>query len=97
MEISKVKKKYKNKWILAEVIKEGQFHKAIEIKPIVISDDRDKVYRSLAKLKKGAHVTTFYTGEVPAKGMSFTFTDFWASHSLNISSSLSTSKKDFSL
>lgn len=73
MEISKIKKKYKNKWVLAEVIKENLFHKVIEAKPIVVSDDRDKVYRSLANLKKGAHVTTFFTGDVPPKGMSFTF------------------------
>lgn len=73
MEISKIKKKYKNKWILAKVTKEGKLHKVIEAKPILISDDRDEIYRSLSKLKKGAHVTTFYTGEIPPKGMSFTF------------------------
>lgn len=73
MKISELRKKYKNKWILAEVIKEGKFQKVIEAKPLVISDKRDEVYRSLGKLKKGAHVTTFYTGEVPPKGMSFSF------------------------
>lgn len=73
MRISEIKKKYKNKWILAEVTKEGQLHKVVEAKPLVISNKRDDVYRSLDKLKKGAHVTAFYTGEIPPKGMSFTF------------------------
>jgi len=74
MKISELKKKYKNKWILAEVTKEIKPHKKIvEVKPLVISDKRDEVYRSLSKLKQGAHVATFYTGEIPPKGMSFTF------------------------
>ena len=73
MKIADLKKKYKNKWILAKVIKETKEHKVLEIKPLVISDKRDEVYKSLSKLKKGAHVATFYTGKFPAKGMSFTF------------------------
>lgn len=73
MKISDLKKKYKNKWILAKVKKMGQLQKVLEVKPLVISDNRDEVYRSLGKLKKGAHVTTFFTGEIPPKGMSFTF------------------------
>ena len=73
MKIADLKKKYKNKWILAKVIKETKEHKVLEIKPLVISDKRDEVYKSLSKLKKGAHVATLYTGKIPAKGMSFTF------------------------
>lgn len=73
MKISDLKKKYKNKWILAEVIKETSRHAVIEMKPLVISDKRDEIYKSLSDLKKGAHVATLYTGEVPPKGMSFTF------------------------
>lgn len=73
MNITELKKKFKNKWILAEVIKETKTHRVIEMKPLVISDKRDKVYKTLAKLKKGAHVATFFTGEVPPRGMSFTF------------------------
>ena len=73
MKIAELKKKYKNKWILAEAVKETKEHKVIEMKPLVISSKRDEVYKSLGKLKKGAHVATFYTGEVPPKGMIFTF------------------------
>lgn len=73
MKISDLKKKYKNKWVLAKVIKETKEHTVIDIKPLLISDKRDTIYKSLVNLKKGAHVATFYTGEVPSKGMSFTF------------------------
>lgn len=73
MKIADLKKKYKNKWVLAEITRESETHQVIEMKPLIISDNRDKVYKSLAKLKKGAHVATLYTGEIPPKGMSFTF------------------------
>jgi hypothetical protein len=73
MKIADLKKKYKNKWVLAEVTKETKEHTVVSVEPILISDKRDEIYKSLAGLKRGAHVATFYTGEVPAKGMSFTF------------------------
>lgn len=73
MKISTLKKKYKNKWILAEVLKEDKLNKLIEVKPLVVSNKRDEVYESLAKLKKGSHVATIYTGAVPPKGNVFAF------------------------
>lgn len=73
MNVKDLKKKYKNKWILAEVVKETKKHTIIEMKPIIVSDKRDEIYKSLSKLKKGAHVATLYTGKIPPRGMSFTF------------------------
>lgn len=73
MKLSDLKKKYKNKWVLAQVLKEDKLHNVLEMKPLVVSEKRDEVYKSLSKLKKGAHVATLYTGEVPPRGMSFTF------------------------
>ena len=73
MKISALKKKYKNKWILGQVIKEDELHKILEVKPLIVTDSREEVYKSLTKLKKGAHVATLYTGPVPAKGMVFSF------------------------
>lgn len=73
MNVTDFKKKYKNKWVLAEVLKETKKHEIIEMAPIIVSDKRDDVYRSIGKLKKGAHVATFYTGQLPPKGLSFTF------------------------
>ena len=73
MHISDLRKKFKNKWVLAEVVKEGKFQKLLDVKPIKVSDERDEIYKELAKVKKGSHVATLYTGRVPPKGMTFTF------------------------
>ena len=64
MKISEVKKKYRNRWVLAEVLKEDGLNRAIDVKPIVTNTDRDKIYDKIATLPKGTHVTTFYTGKI---------------------------------
>lgn len=73
MKITELKKKYKNKWILAQVVKENKIHQILEVKPLVISDEREKVYKCLKEVKKGSHVATIYTGQSPPKGLVFTF------------------------
>lgn len=73
MKINELKKKYKNKWILAYIIKEDKEHNIQDVKPLVISADKQKVYDHLTKLKKGSHVATIYTGQSPPKGQIFTF------------------------
>lgn len=73
MKITQLKKKYKNKWILAQVTKEDKLHNIIEAKPLVVSSDRKRIYQPLSKLKKGAHVATINTSNSPPKGMVFAF------------------------
>ena len=73
MKLTELKRKHKNKWVLAQVLKEDKMHNMIEVKPLVVSADRNKVYQSLNKLKKGAHVATIYTGQAPPKGLVFAF------------------------
>lgn len=73
MNIPQLRKKFKNKWVLAEVLKEGKLQELLDVRPIKVSDQRDDVYKELAKVKKGAHVATIYTGQVPPKGMAFAF------------------------
>lgn len=74
MKITELKNKYKNKWILAKVTKEDKkLHTVLEVEPLVINEDRQKVYTQLAKLGKGAHVATIYTGEALPRGLTFTF------------------------
>ncbi|MBI4067381.1 hypothetical protein HY407_03285 [Candidatus Gottesmanbacteria bacterium] len=65
MKVTTLKKKYKNKWVLGEVLKEGKYQEVLEVNPIIISDDRDEVYKALGNIKRGAHVTTMYTGQIP--------------------------------
>lgn len=73
MKLSELKKKFKNKWVLAHVIKEDELGRLVEVKPIKISEKRDEVYDYLSKVKRGSHVATVYTGQIPPKGMAFTF------------------------
>lgn len=68
MKINQLKKKYKNEWILVEVLKEDELNNPIEIKIVSHSKDRDKIYDFLLKVKPGKHVATLYTGEIPRKG-----------------------------
>ncbi len=75
MKLTELKRKYKNKWILARVTKEEKPHQIIEVKPLVVSINREEIYASMAKLEKGAHVATFYTGKIPPKGVAYTFYD----------------------
>lgn len=73
MKIADLKKKYKNEWVLAEVIKENKLNQVIEVSPIVHSSDRSIVYKELTKVRGKKHVTTIYTGKFPQKGMVYAF------------------------
>lgn len=64
MKVAEVKKKFKNTWVLAEVLKEDELNQPIEVKPIMSSDDRNKLYDKIATLPKGTHVATLYTGKI---------------------------------
>ncbi len=63
MKISEVKKKYKNKWVLVEVLKENKLNQPVEVKPIIASKERNEVYEGIAKVSSGATVATVYTGK----------------------------------
>lgn len=65
MKISEVKKKYKNTWVLAEVIKMDKVNQPLDVKPILASKDRDKVYDAIAKVPKDKLTATLYTGKMP--------------------------------
>lgn len=73
MKVADLSKKYKNKWILAKVLKEDEMNRLLEVEPIAVSANRDKVYKALGKVKKGEHVATIYTGEFPKKDMTYIF------------------------
>lgn len=65
MKISEVKKKYKNSWVLAEVIKMDEINQPLDVRPILASKSRDKVYDAIAKVPKGKLTATLYTGKMP--------------------------------
>ncbi len=64
MKIAEVKKKFKNTWVLLEVIKENKLNQPVEVKPLLASNDRNKIYEGIAKVPKGKTVTTLYTGKI---------------------------------
>ena len=72
MKISTLKKKFKNQWVLAEVVKEDKLNRLVEVEPIVHDRERAKIYDAISKVKN-KHVATIYTGKLPPKGMVYAF------------------------
>ena len=64
MRIADVKKKFKNTWVLAEVLKMNKLNEPTEVRPIMANKDRDKVYEGIAKVSRNKTVTTIYTGKI---------------------------------
>lgn len=64
MKVAEVKKKFKNTWVLAEVLKENELNQPVDVKPIMADRDRNKLYDKIATLPKGITVATIYTGKV---------------------------------
>ena len=64
MKISEVNKKYKNTWVLAEVLKQDKLNQPVDVKPIMASKNRYDLYKRMAIVPRGTHVATIYTGEV---------------------------------
>lgn len=64
MKIAEVKKKYKNKWVLAEVLKENSLNQPVDVKPLFASKDKNAIYDKIATVPRGKTVTTIYTGKI---------------------------------
>ena len=64
MKIAELKKKFKNTWVLTEVLKENELNQPIDVKPIMTSKDRNRLYDKLAKLPRGKFFATLYTGKI---------------------------------
>ncbi len=70
--IEKIKKKYKNEWVLLEVLEENELNQPTNGKIIAHSKNRDDIYDAL-KGTKGKHTYQFWTGEIPEKGYAVAF------------------------
>jgi len=64
MKVSELKKKFKNKWVLAEVLKENELNQPVEVRPIIVSKDRDKIYKKLREQPPGKLYAPLYTGKI---------------------------------
>ena len=67
MDIKSVQKKYKDEWVLVEVINTDKFGEPREVKIIAHSKNRDNTYEAMKKAK-GKYTCHFYTGKIPEKG-----------------------------
>lgn len=71
MEIKKIKRKYKNEWLLIKVTAEDEKDQPIEGEVILHSKNRDEVYEAQKNLKDYLYIT--YSGEMPKKGFAVAF------------------------
>jgi hypothetical protein len=66
MSIEEVKRKYKNEWVLVEIVEEDTVHGPTRVKLITHSENRDEVYEVLGGTKE--YTSPVYTGDPPRKG-----------------------------
>ncbi len=72
MKIEKIKKKYKDEWILVEILQEDKKGTPIEVKLLEHSRNRDDTYSAMKKFAE-KYTYHFYTGEIPKKGYAVAF------------------------
>lgn len=70
--IEEIKKKFKNEWVLVEVLEEDELGRTIQGRVLAHSKNRDETYAAL-KNAKGKYVLHFYTGEIPKEGYAVAF------------------------
>jgi hypothetical protein len=73
MEIEKIKKKYKNEWLLIKVTITDEKDQSIQGKLLVHSKNRDEVYEAQKGLRDDFYIT--YSGELPKKGFAVAFNE----------------------
>ena len=66
MKAKEIEKKYKDEWVLVEVLKEDELGEPTEVKVIAHSKNRDDTYAAM-KRAKGKYTYHFYTEKIPQK------------------------------
>jgi len=72
VKVGEIKRRYKNEWVLVEVIEEDELGQPIDVELIAHSKSRDEIYNALMKTKT-RYTYQFYTGEIPKKGYAVAF------------------------
>jgi hypothetical protein len=70
--IEEIKKKYKDEWVLVEILEEDELGQPTEVELIAHSKSKDEIY-DLLKETKTKYTCQFYTGEIPKKGYAVAF------------------------
>jgi hypothetical protein len=71
MEIDKIRKKYKNEWLLIRVTVADEKDQPLEGEVLLHSKNRDEIYDAQKNLKDYLYIT--YSGEMPKKGFAVAF------------------------
>lgn len=69
--MEELKKKFKNEWVIIEIIEEDEFNEPKKVRVIANSKNRDEIYEKQKELKGDIAIT--YTGEIPEKGYAVAF------------------------
>ena len=72
MKIEEIKRRYKDEWVLVELMKEDELDQPIDVELIAHSKSRDEIYDALMETKTKS-TYQFYTGEIPKKGYAVAF------------------------
>ena len=72
MKLKEVEDKYRDEWVLVEVLKENEAGEPTHVKVIAHSKNRDFTYDAMNKIK-GKYSYHFYTGKIPSKGYAVAF------------------------
>lgn len=66
MKLADIKRKYKDQWILAKVIKEDDSGRALEVEPIAHAPTKSELTAKLEQCQE-KHITVVYTGKPKAR------------------------------
>jgi hypothetical protein len=69
--IEEIQEKYKDEWVIIEVLEENEFEEPTRGRLIAHSKSRDEIY-DLLKDRTG-DIGVFFTGEIPKKGYAVAF------------------------
>jgi hypothetical protein len=74
LKIEEIRRKYKDEWVLVEILDEDELGNPRKAKVIAHSKNRDDLYRAL-KGTRAKYTYQFYTGRIPRKGYAVAFHD----------------------
>lgn len=72
MRIEEIKEKYKDEWVLIEILGEDELGMPREGKILAHSKTRNDIYKESRKTKE-KYTYQFYTGEIPKEGYAVAF------------------------
>ena len=70
--IENIKKRFKNEWVLVEVLEKDKLNQPIKGKVIAHSKNRDDTYDAMTRTK-ARDIAHFYSGKIPIKGYAVAF------------------------